>query len=482
MRAQRRHMRIIFFDLGQTLEDNGVLLPGANDLLSAIQSMKDSNEELPVTALVSDYYEADRPEDIEVLKKQYYNDLEELGIQSYFQPLSQKVTLSTEVGVRKPNEKIFRSAIDKIEKDLPFHHVIFIADSLDHVTSARELGMTAIHFQGPGQNTGEVTKLVDLIPIIRRLLIFSPCGKKRNEAIGRSVSQNNKSKQIDPNIVKLVSLVNKVYLQETISQLVQFGTRWSYSSNISHVPEWIYQRFLIMGYREGMEARYQNFDMPGGGTHRNVLCTSLNNNNNNNENKNLILVCSHYDSLSEKPSVSAPGADDDASGVAATLELSRLLRNVPLKRQVLFCVFGGEEQGLFGSDACAEIAIQENWTIDVVINLDMISYKNPIATSRIVVEYDQGNRDPRNDAAAKAYGLIMAQAAKDYTSLEVEHTDIWNSDYMSFEKRGFACIGAYNAEDNPFYHKSSDNQDRIDITHLGEVVKMVLAAILILGR
>jgi hypothetical protein len=193
------------------------------------------------------------------------------------------------------------------------------------------------------------------------------------------VSQNNKSKQIDPNIVKLISLVDNAHLQETISHLVQFGTRWSYSSNISFVPVRIYQRFLGIGYQDGIDVRYQNFDILGNGTQRNVICTSLN--NNNNENNSLILVCSHYDSLSEKPSVSAPGADDDASGVAATLELARLLRNIPLKRKVLFCVFGGEEQGLFGSDACAEIAIQENWTIDVVINLDMISYKNPIRTS-----------------------------------------------------------------------------------------------------
>ena len=125
---------------------------------------------------------------------------------------------------------------------------------------------------------------------------------------------------------------------------------------------------------------------------RNVLCGSLDND------KSLILVCCHYDSLSEKPSIQAPGADDNASGVAATLELARLLKNVELKREVLYRVFGGEEQGLFGSAACADIAIQQNWPIDIVINLDMVSYKNPIGSSRIVVEYDQGNGDPRNDA------------------------------------------------------------------------------------
>ena len=267
--------------------------------------------------------------------------------------------------------------------------------------------MTAIHFKGPGQNSGEVSKLVDLIPVIRRLLTFSPCGKKRNEAVGRTISQNNKSKLLNPDIVKFVSLVDKEFLGASISSMVKFGTRWSYSSNVSLVPEWIHKKFVTMGYRENIQVRYQDFNMPGSELQqRNVLCGSVDND------KSIILVCCHYDSLSERPSIEAPGADDNASGVAATLELARLLKNVELKREVLYCVFGGEEQGLFGSDACAEIAIQQNWPIDVVINLDMVSYKNPIGPSRIVVEYDQGNRDPRNDAAAKTYGLIMAQASK----------------------------------------------------------------------
>ena len=62
---------------------------------------------------------------------------------------------------------------------------------------------------------------------------------------------------------------------------------------------------------------------------RNVLCGSVDND------KSIILVCCHYDSLSERPSIEAPGADDNASGVAATLELARLLKNVELKREVL---------------------------------------------------------------------------------------------------------------------------------------------------
>jgi Zn-dependent M28 family amino/carboxypeptidase len=195
-----------------------------------------------------------------------------------------------------------------------------------------------------------------------------------------------------------------------------------------------------------------------------------------------VLVCAHYDSISDDPSVGAPGADDNASGIASLLELARILKTVELKRGVLFAAFGGEEQGLWGSTACAEMAARENWPIDVVINLDMIAYRAAAQSMRVVVEYDQGNKHPGNDAAAKAYGLLMAQAAADYTSLEVEHTDIWNSDYMPFEAKGFACIGAYEADENPFYHKASDTLAKIDLSYLKEVVKMILATILIVAK
>jgi hypothetical protein len=72
----------------------------------------------------------------------------------------------------------------------------------------------------------------------------------------------------------------------------------------------------------------------------------------------------------------------------------------------------------------------------------------------------------------------MAQAAVDYTSLAVEHTDIWNSDYMPFEEKGFACIGAYEGGDNPFYHRSTDVAAHVDFTYLADVVRMVLATVL----
>ena len=112
----------------------------------------------------------------------------------------------------------------------------------------------------------------------------------------------------------------------------------------------------------------------------------------------------------------------------------------------------------------------------------MIAYQDPVKRGHIIVEYDQGNRNPSNDAAAKAYGLLMAQAAADYTGLIVEHTDIWNSDYIPFEAKGFPCIGVYEASENPSYHRSTDTASQIEIAHLTEVAKMVLATIILISQ
>jgi hypothetical protein len=76
----------------------------------------------------------------------------------------------------------------------------------------------------------------------------------------------------------------------------------------------------------------------------------------------------------------------------------------------------------------------------------------------------------------------MAQAAADYTHLAVEHTDIWNSDYMPFEAKGYACIGVYEGGENPGYHKTTDTSAVLDINHLAEVAKMVVATVYLIAR
>lgn len=172
-------MKIILFDLGRTLEDRDVLLPGARETLQAIQVMRDSSGEAVAMALVSDFDMPNRLEQIPVIRQQYYDILDSLGIRSFFEPVSERVTLSTEVGVFKPDEKIFRAVVEKIDEDLSFQFVIFITENLAHVEAARDLGMTAVHFKEPGQTTGDADRPVDLIPIVQAFLKSSALNAER---------------------------------------------------------------------------------------------------------------------------------------------------------------------------------------------------------------------------------------------------------------------------------------------------------------
>jgi FMN phosphatase YigB (HAD superfamily) len=119
-------MKIILFDLGKTLADQNihnqdVLLPGALKTLQAIQAMRDSSGEAVVMALVSDFDMPDSPEQIPVIQQQYYDILDSLGIRSFFESVSERVTLSTEVGVLKPDKKSFELWLKRSTKSLVFN-------------------------------------------------------------------------------------------------------------------------------------------------------------------------------------------------------------------------------------------------------------------------------------------------------------------------------------------------------------------------
>jgi FMN phosphatase YigB (HAD superfamily) len=179
-------MKIVLFDLGKTLEDRGLLLPGAHDTLQAIQAMQGPGREVAVLALVSDFNMPTRPEQIPTLQQQYYEILDQLGIRSFFEPVAERVTLSTAVGVVKPDERIFRAVIAKINAGLCFQDVIFITENRTHVVAAHHLGMRALHFKGPGQQTGDVDRLVHLVPLIEEFLEDSPSSRQLHRSRGRS--------------------------------------------------------------------------------------------------------------------------------------------------------------------------------------------------------------------------------------------------------------------------------------------------------
>jgi hypothetical protein len=68
----------------------------------------------------------------------------------------------------------------------------------------------------------------------------------------------------------------------------------------------------------------------------------------------------------------APGANDDGSGTSAVIELARVLAPLPSEATIVFVAYAGEEQGLYGSNHLAEVAQQNGWNIQGVLNMDII--------------------------------------------------------------------------------------------------------------
>ncbi len=296
--------------------------------------------------------------------------------------------------------------------------------------------------------------------------------KKRANAGVRSESQSSKSKKKADGLEAVIAKVDGARLKATMETLTAFGTRWSQSAKLVEARDFIRQQFIGFGY-DASRIKLVEYRLPNGTVGHSVLCLP------EQLNQGFILIGAHYDSISQTQATSAtsaPGADDDGSGIAVVLEAARIFANTGLKRGVMFAAFGGEEQGLFGSQAVADLAASERWAIDVMLNLDMVAHVDQARPTNIVVEYDQGNADPRNDAAAKAFGLQMAQLVADYTSMTVEHTNIWSSDYMPFEAKGYPCIGLYDGgADAPFYHSTNDTMAAVNLPRLTEVAGLVCA-------
>lgn len=273
---------------------------------------------------------------------------------------------------------------------------------------------------------------------------------------------------------EILGKVDADRLYDDVRHLQTFETRLTGTPGNAAAGDWIDSQFQTHGHAAGKGSQ-QTFKMPDGSDTSNRLYYPFA------DASSYILICAHYDATSEKPSDSAPGADDNATGVAVLLEISRALVGVKLQKGLILACFSGEEQGLVGSQVCADIAAKEHWPIDLLVNLDMVGFAKA-EPANIVVEYDHGNRVLENDQTAAAYGAILGSLAQTAGGLSAKYTDIWNSDYMPFEAKGYPCVGLYDdGAEEPFYHSTRDTTDNVNKEKLASVARSVLATILEVG-
>jgi Zn-dependent M28 family amino/carboxypeptidase len=298
--------------------------------------------------------------------------------------------------------------------------------------------------------------------------------------------------KLDNDIVSLLDQLSLDDIKTKLNYLSSFHNRHSKSRHINKAADWLLDEFKNIGYHDVYFDNYKAYIDNCNYNLKNVICTKEGNDN------KYILICAHYDTILKvnlEDAISrAPGANDNASGVSAILEIARILYNQPqMEYGIQFVLFSGEERGLLGSEHYAQYVKENGIQIFRLINLDMIG--NPFLGAGIVVvevdNYDDKddkcryNKVKQNDNDSIECGNLMAKMSM-YTDLQpplLKH--IYGSDYEHFEAKGHVVIGAYDgsAEDeNPHYHSATDTPDLINWIYLTSVTKMVLATIATLQK
>lgn len=189
-----------------------------------------------------------------------------------------------------------------------------------------------------------------------------------------------------------------------------------------------------------------------------------------------VLVSAHYDHLGVREGRIHPGADDNASGVAALLAIAEWFARHPSPKSLLFVAFGAEEQGLQGAKHFVAHPPVELARISVVVNMDMIGRGD---ANRLFVAgtYHYPSLKPIVDAAAKGRAIEVA-FGHDRPTARGSGLDDWTqlSDHGAFHARGIPFL-YFGVEDHPDYHKPGDTADRIPRRFYEEAATLVLETI-----
>jgi hypothetical protein len=174
----------------------------------------------------------------------------------------------------------------------------------------------------------------------------------------------------------------------------------------------------------------------------------------------------------------APGANDDASGVALTMELARTMAGKKWENTLVFVAFSGEEQGLLGSKALAARAKSEHWQIDAVLSNDMVGNS-------------RNNRGDHNDHELRVY----SEESADHNSRELARRIEWlgrdgragvkpklvfradrfgrGGDHSPFNKEGFTAIRFVEVhEEYSRQHTKADLPASVDFGYLASNTRL----------
>ncbi|MBT6235822.1 MAG: M28 family peptidase [Bacteroidetes bacterium] len=247
-----------------------------------------------------------------------------------------------------------------------------------------------------------------------------------------------------------------------------FGPKPTGSLELELVNDWLVSYYTDLGYTVSLDS----FKVGS------LLTSNIIIEKHGKDTTQWVVIGAHYDSV-----VDSYGANDNGTGVVATMQIARLIRDIPTQLSVRIINFGAEELGLLGSEHYVANTLSASDSIAVMFNLDQLGGTKSADNSKIVCERDEGNRIAQNDLPSARKTDTLAHIFTQYTHLKPVLGPAFSTDYMPFEERGYTITGLYQESDyNAFYHSSSDRLFNMDTEATKEVIKGTVAASIYFAR
>lgn len=279
-------------------------------------------------------------------------------------------------------------------------------------------------------------------------------------------------------IARIVQKIDARNIERTIRKLVSFGTRNTLSTQsdpnrgVGAARDWLFSEFSKAAEQSGgrMTVEKQTFEqakaarVPQPTMVTNVVAT-LRGTQPESSGRTYI-VSGHYDSMCTSPTdatCDAPGANDDASGTAAVLEMARVMAPYKFDATIIFMTVAGEEQGLLGSTYAAEQALQKKIDVEAMFTNDIIGSSlggNGVRDQHTVRVFSEGvpsNEKPEeatvrrgvggeNDSTSRQLARFIKETGARYVPalrvMMVYRRDRYlrGGDHIPFVERGFAAV------------------------------------------
>jgi Peptidase family M28 len=324
-----------------------------------------------------------------------------------------------------------------------------------------------------------------MVPV---LLLASVAGVKAQEVVSA-----------DPRIAVLLEQVSQDRLKATIEKLVSFRTRHTASTatssttGIGAARQWIFDQ--MKSYSPRLQVSFDTYMIPAmprlprDVELRNVMAVLPG------ASPRRVYVSGHYDSIVLRPPPEdtaaartsdnfAPGANDDGSGTALTMELARVLSQSDLKfdATLVFIALAGEEEGLLGAAAHAQKAAEQGIRIDAVLNNDIIGNSHggggALDGSSLRV-FSEGPEDSPSRQLARYVKRMASLYLPGHLVRLIAREDRFGrgGDHTAFNHNGYAAVRISESKENyDRQHTIRDTPDGVDFAYLAKNARVNVAA------